>query len=94
MELQTSENETNEHLAQNFETVKYDPSESPGDILPDSSCDSDLNFFNTNIQNLNTRHIFLEEFQNFLDDDTQVSFFFLYLNIRTVKNTLKLLNGF
>ena len=63
MELQTNENETNEHVALNFETLKYDPSESFGDILLDNSCDPALNFYNTNIQNLGTPYILLEEFQ-------------------------------
>ena len=54
MELQANENENNEHVAQNFETLKYDSSESSGDILFDNSCDSDLHFFNTNIQNHHT----------------------------------------
>ena len=44
MEWQTK-NETNEHIAHNFETLNYDPSESFGKILLDSSCDSDLHFF-------------------------------------------------
>ena len=70
MELRTNENETNEHVALNFETLKYDPSESSGDILLDNSCGADLHFFNTNIQNLDTPYILPEEFQNFLDDDT------------------------
>ena len=68
MKLQTSENEANDHVALNFETLKYDPSESSGDILLDNSCDFDLHFCNTNIQNLDTRYILPEEFQNFLDD--------------------------
>ena len=54
MELQANENENNEHVAQNFEALKYDSSESSGDILFDNSCDSDLHFFNTNIQNHHT----------------------------------------
>ena len=61
MELQTNENETNEHVAQNFETLNHDPSESSGDILLDNSCDPDLHFFNNNIQNLNTILLDLDE---------------------------------
>ena len=99
MELQTNENETNEHVAQNFETQKYDPLESFGDILFANSCDSDLHFFNINIQNPNTPYILPEEFQNFLDDDISESFSILHLNIRnitkifeTFKNFLSTLN--
>ena len=85
MELQTNENETNEHVAQNFETLKYDPSECSGNIFLYNSCDPDLHFFNTNIQNLNTPHILHKEFQNFLDDDISESFSILHLNIRRIK---------
>ena len=52
IELQTNENEINEQVALKLETLKYDPSEYSGDILLDNSCDPDLHFFNTNIQNL------------------------------------------
>ena len=36
MKLQTNENETNENVALNFETLRYDLSESSGNILFDS----------------------------------------------------------
>ena len=49
-------------VALNFETLKYDPSESSGEILLDNSCYPDLHFFNTNIQNLDTSYILPEEF--------------------------------
>ena len=64
MELQANENKTNEHVAQIFETLKYDPLESSGDILLDNSCDPDLHFFNTSIENLSTPYILPEKFQN------------------------------
>ena len=73
------------NVAQNFETLKYDPSESSGNIFLDNSCDPDLHFFNTNNQNLNTPHILYKEFQNFLDDDISESFSILHLNIRRIK---------
>ena len=79
MKLQTNENETNDHVALNFETLKYDPSESSGNILLDNSCDRDLHFFNTNIQNLDAAYILPEEFQNFLDDDISESLSILHL---------------
>ena len=94
MELQTNENETNEHVALNFETLKYDPSESFGDVLLDNSCDPYLYFSNTNIQNLNTPYILPKEFQNFSDDDTSESLLILHLNIRSIKKTLKLSKTF
>ena len=64
MELQANENKTIEHVAQIFETLKYDPLESSGDILLDNSCDPDLHFFNTSIENLSTPYILPEKFQN------------------------------
>ena len=98
MEWQTK-NETNEHIAHNFETLNYDPSESSGKILLDSSCDSDLHFFNTSVQNLNTPYIILKKFQHFLDEDISESFSILDLNIRSIeilfetfKNLLSALN--
>ena len=63
MELQRNENETNEHVALSFETLKYDPPETSGNILLNRSCDPNLHFFNTNIHNLNTPYILPEEFQ-------------------------------
>ena len=94
MELQTNENETNEHVALNFETLKYDPSESSGDILLDNSCDPDLHFSNTNIQNLDTPYILPEEFQNFLDDDISESLSILHLNIRSIKKNFETFKNF
>ena len=78
----------------NFETLKYDPSESSGDILLDNSCDLDLHLFSTNMQNLNTPYILPEGFQNFLDDDVSESFSILHLKIRSINFFLKLLNTF
>ena len=94
MELQTNENETNEHVALNFETLKYDPSESFGDFLLDNSCDPDLYFFNINIQNLNTPCILLKEFQNFLDDDISESLSVLHLNIRNIRKNFETCKNF
>ena len=38
----------------------YDPSKNSRDILLDNSCDPDLNFYNINIENINTPYIILE----------------------------------
>ena len=54
MKLKTNENETNKHVALNFEILKYDPSESSGDILLDNSCD--LNFHLTPTFKILTHH--------------------------------------
>ena len=86
MKFETNENETNEHEALNFETLKYNPSESVGDILLDNSCDPDLHFFNTNIQNLDTPYILTEEFQSFLDDDISENLSILHLNMSIKKS--------
>ena len=92
MNLQTNENETNEHVALNFEALKYNPSEGSGDILLDNSCDPDLHFFNTNIQNLDTPLILPEEFQNFLDISESLSI--LHLNIRSIKKNFGTFKNF
>ena len=84
----------NEHVGQNFETLKYDPSESSDNILFYNSCDPDLHFFNTNIQNLNTPYFLFKEFQNLLDDDISESFSILHLNIRSIKKLLNILKTF
>ena len=52
--MQTNENEVNEHVAVNFEILKYHSSESSGDILPNNSFDPNLHFCNATIQNLDT----------------------------------------
>ena len=94
MKLQTNENETNEHIALNFKTLKNDRSESSGDILLDNSCDPDLHVFNTTIQNLDTPYILPEEFQNFLDDDISESLSILHLNIRSIKKIFETFKNF
>ena len=94
MTLQTNENETNEHIALNFKTLKNDPSESSGDILLDNSCNSDLHVFNTNIQNLDTPYILPEEFQNFLDDNISERLPILHLNIRSINKNFETFKNF
>ena len=89
MELQTNENATYEHVAQNFETINYDPSENSGNILLHNSCDLDLHFFNTKIQNLNIPYTLPKEFQSFLDDDISEKFSILHLNIRSIRKKKK-----
>ena len=43
-----------EQQVQNFANLKYDPLENSGNILYDNFNDPDLQFCNTNTQNLNT----------------------------------------
>ena len=69
MESIITETVSKEQQAQNLENLKYDPSENSGNILFNNSCDSDLHFYDTLIQNLNTRYILPQELQNFPADD-------------------------
>ena len=55
-----------EYESLNFESLKYSLLDDNDDILLDSSCDPDLNFFKNNIRNLDTTYLFPDEFHNFL----------------------------
>ena len=59
------------------------------DILLDSSCDPDENFFNVNTQNLNTLCLPLEKFQNLVNDSSLANFSCLHLNIRSMKQNFE-----
>ena len=78
----TNKSVNKEQKAQNFENLKYDPLENPGNILFDNSSDSDLRFCNTNIQNPNTPYIL--PLQKFLGDDKDENVSVLHLNIRSI----------
>ena len=47
-----------EYESLNFESLKYSLLDDNDDILLDSSCDPDLNFFKNNIRNLDTNICF------------------------------------
>lgn len=49
-------------LSEGWYFIKYHPSESSGDVLPNDSFNPNRHFFNTNIQNINTPYILPEEF--------------------------------
>ena len=55
-----------EYESLNFESLKCSLLDDNDDILLDSSCDPDLNFFKNNIRNLNTTYLFPGQFHNFL----------------------------
>ena len=52
-----------EYESLNFESLKYSLLD---DILLDSSCDPDLNFFKNNIRNLGATYLSPDQFHNFL----------------------------
>ena len=89
MEGITNQTVKKEQQAQNFENLKYNPSENSRNILFDNSSDPDLHFYNTNIQNLNTSYILPEELQNFLGNDKDENVFVLQLNIRSFEKNFQ-----
>ena len=80
-----------EYESLNFESLKYSLLDDNDDILLDSSCDPDLNFFKNNIRNLDTTYLFPDEFHNFLVNYETDWFSILLLNIRNIKKNFKLL---
>ena len=89
MEGITNQTVKKEQQAQNFENLRYNPSENSRNILFDNSSDPDLHFYNTNIQNLNTPYILPEELQNFLGNDKDENVFVLQLNIRSFEKNFQ-----
>ena len=81
MEGITNETVNKEQQAQNF---KYDPSENSGKIIYDNSSGPNLDFYNTNMQNLNTPYLLPKELQRFLGDDKDESVSILHLNITSI----------
>ena len=80
----TNETINKEQQAHNFQNLKYDPSENSGNTLFDNSNDPDLQFYDNNIQNLNTPYVLPEKLQNFLGDDDGENVSILHLNIRSI----------
>ena len=73
----------------NFESLKYSLLDDNDDILLDSSCDPDLNFFKNYIRNLDTQYLFPDQFHNFLDNSMTNWFLILHLNIRSIKKNFE-----
>ena len=69
--------------------LKYSLLDDNDDILLDSSCDPNLNFFKNNIRNLDTTYLFPDQFHNFLVNSKTDWFSILHLNIRTIKKNFK-----
>ena len=78
-----------EYESLNFESLKYSLLDDNDDILLDSSCDPDLNFFKNNIRNLDTTYLFPDQFHNFLVNSKTDWFSILHLNIRSIKKNLE-----
>ena len=84
MENENEEIHSPQEEAKIFENLKYDPSQSSGDILIDDSCDPDSNFFRTNFRNFDTPYLLPEELENFLGNKNKTSVSILHLNIRSI----------
>ena len=80
-----SSSETNNSEILNFESLKYSTLYNPHEILLDNSCDPDKNFFDTDIQNIDTPCILPEDFESFSCKLNSKSFSILHLNIRSLK---------
>ena len=84
METETEKMGNSQATSNNFENLKYNPSENIGDILTDDSCDPDSNFFQTNFQSLDTTYLLPEEFHQLLDNKNTTSVSIFHLNIRSI----------
>ena len=60
-----SSSETNNSEILNFESLKYSISANTHEILLVNSGDPDKNFFDTDIQNIDTPYILSEQFEKF-----------------------------
>ena len=78
-----------EYESLNFESLKYSLLDDNDDILLDSSCDPDLNFFKNNIRNLDTTYLFPDQFHNFLVNSKTDWFLIFHLNIRIIKKNFE-----
>ena len=73
----------------NFESLKFNPFDSSEEILTDKSFDPDLNFFNSNIGNLDTPYISHEEHKNLNENGSADTLSILHLNIRSIKKNFE-----
>ena len=80
----TSSSKTNNSEILNFESLKYSISDNTHEILLHNSCNPDKNFFDTDIQNIDTPYILPEEFESFSCKLNSKSFSILHLNIRSL----------
>ena len=71
----------------NFESLKFNPFDSAVEILNDDSFDPDVNFFNNNIENLNTPYISHEKIKDLNINTSALSV--LHLNIRSMEKNFE-----
>ena len=76
--------EVTEFTSSNFETLKYNLV-NESDILLDSACDPDLNFFNKYVKNYDTKYLSPDDFKDFIEKPVTNLFSILHLNIRSIK---------
>ena len=69
----------------NFEFLKYNPSDNNEVIVLDEARGPDCNFYNANVQKLDTPYISSEEFPSLRLNTEQNDFFMFHLNIRSIK---------
>ena len=84
METETEKMSSSQATSNNFENLKYNPSENTGNILTDDSCDPDSYFFQTNFKSLDTPYLLPEKFPQLLDNKNTTSVSVLHLNIRSI----------
>ena len=63
----------------NFESLKFNPFDSSEEILTDKSFDPELNFFNSNIGNLDIPYISRGEHKNVNENDSADTLSILHL---------------
>ena len=68
----------------NFESLKFNPFDCTAEILNYDSFDPDVNFFNNNIDNLDTPYISHEKIKDLIVNTSALSV--LHLNIRSMKS--------
>ena len=77
--------EVKEFASSNFETLKYNLVNESDDILLDSACDPDLNFFNKYVKIFDTKYLSPGDFKDFIEKTITNLFSVLHLNIRSIK---------
>ena len=78
----------------NFESLKFNPFDSTAEILNDDSFDPDVNFFNNNIEKLDTPYISHEKIEDLNINTSANTLSVLHLNIRSMKKNFKSLKLF
>ena len=73
----------------NFESLKSNPFDGTTGILTDKFLYSDLNFYDSNFENLDTPHISQEKHKNLNENAATATFSILDLNIRSIKKCRK-----